>query len=252
MIAAVTVLRHAQELDSASIDAKYALALALQSAGQAKEAIPLFQDTVAARPSDSAALTNLGLALVQTGDAKAGLTLLPARPTRSTRRTPFFMKTPASPSCSRPTSTTPSRSSALASPSSRTIPSSTTTLASPSSFRTRSRKPSPHSKRPQPGRSHPRRPALHARHHIYAAGPLPDAARELEKNIAMRPTTETPGLSWAASTSRWISPTKLSPHSVAPSNYCPISPAPISTSPPFSPRRETPPEPPPNARRPPT
>ncbi|MGA9246455.1 MAG: tetratricopeptide repeat protein, partial [Silvibacterium sp.] len=49
--AAVAVLRHARELDPTSIDAKYTLALTLQSAGQTKEAIPLFKDTVAARPS---------------------------------------------------------------------------------------------------------------------------------------------------------------------------------------------------------
>ena len=67
------MLRHALTLDPTSVDAKYELALTLQANDNAHEALPLFQQVVAARPNDSAALTNLGLALVQTGDAKGAI-----------------------------------------------------------------------------------------------------------------------------------------------------------------------------------
>ncbi len=70
------------------IEVEYRLALALQSADNVKEALPLFTDVVAARPEDAEALTNAGLAHVQLGDAKGGiplylraLKLTPANPT---------------------------------------------------------------------------------------------------------------------------------------------------------------------------
>jgi protein O-GlcNAc transferase len=90
---AVQILQHAVELDPASIDpasidARYELALALQSSGNVQQALPLFRQVVAARPQDPSALTNLGLALVQTGNANSAipfylraLALNPANPT---------------------------------------------------------------------------------------------------------------------------------------------------------------------------
>ena len=76
--AAVAILRHALATESsspgsASLDTRYALAVALQAAGNSAESLPLFATVVAARPHDTAALTNYGLALVQTGDAKGAL-----------------------------------------------------------------------------------------------------------------------------------------------------------------------------------
>jgi Flp pilus assembly protein TadD len=60
---------------SQAIEIKYRLALALQSSGDAKAALPLFTEVVAARPTDASALTNAGLAHVQVGDAKGGIPL---------------------------------------------------------------------------------------------------------------------------------------------------------------------------------
>ena len=54
-------------------DIKYALALALQSSGNAKDALPLFTEVIAARPADPEALTNTALGHVQLGDAKGGI-----------------------------------------------------------------------------------------------------------------------------------------------------------------------------------
>ena len=71
---AVTELRKAVAASPAA-DAKYALALALQDAGDPKAALPMFRDVLAERPQDTAVLTNYGLALMQTGDAKGALQL---------------------------------------------------------------------------------------------------------------------------------------------------------------------------------
>ena len=76
--AAVETLQQALKLANASpsataLDIKYALAVALQNTGRNQEALPLFQEAAAARPTDAAALTNLGLALVQVGKAKEAL-----------------------------------------------------------------------------------------------------------------------------------------------------------------------------------
>jgi Flp pilus assembly protein TadD len=57
------------------VEVKYRLALALQSSGDAKAALPLFTEVAAARPTDTSALTNAGLAHVQVGDAKGGIPL---------------------------------------------------------------------------------------------------------------------------------------------------------------------------------
>lgn len=54
---------------------RYRLALALQSEGQSKQAIPFFTAVLADRPQDAEALINAGLAMVQTGDAPAGIAL---------------------------------------------------------------------------------------------------------------------------------------------------------------------------------
>ena len=77
---AVEVLRKAVAASPGSkdpnyVDAKYALALALQNAGNPKEALPLFQEVAARQPLNTAVLTNYGLALMQTGDAKGALQL---------------------------------------------------------------------------------------------------------------------------------------------------------------------------------
>ena len=56
-----------------ALDIKYALAIALQNSGRNQEALPFFQEVAAARPSDEAVLTNLGLAFVQVGRAKDAL-----------------------------------------------------------------------------------------------------------------------------------------------------------------------------------
>jgi tetratricopeptide (TPR) repeat protein len=60
-------------IDPASTDIQYEIALTLQANDNPREALPLFKQVVSARPQDSAALTNLGLALVQTGDAKGAI-----------------------------------------------------------------------------------------------------------------------------------------------------------------------------------
>ncbi len=57
------------------INLKYQLALALQSAGQTKEAMPLFAEAVEARPEDAQVLTNAALCKVQLGDAKGAVPL---------------------------------------------------------------------------------------------------------------------------------------------------------------------------------
>lgn len=57
------------------VHAKYALALALQAAGDSKQAIPFFAEVAAAEPRSPDVLENYGLALVQNGDAKAALAL---------------------------------------------------------------------------------------------------------------------------------------------------------------------------------
>jgi protein O-GlcNAc transferase len=71
---AVIELRKAVAASPAA-DAKYALALALQDAGDPKGALPMFRDVLAQQPNDTAVLTNYGLALMQTGDAKGALEL---------------------------------------------------------------------------------------------------------------------------------------------------------------------------------
>lgn len=58
-----------------TIDLKYQLALALQSAGESKEAMPLFAQVVDARPQDAQVLTNTALCSVQLGDAKSAIPL---------------------------------------------------------------------------------------------------------------------------------------------------------------------------------
>ena len=63
------------QLDPTLLDARYALALALQAAGEPQQALPLLADYAAARPGESDALTNYALALVQTGDAKRAVSL---------------------------------------------------------------------------------------------------------------------------------------------------------------------------------
>ena len=77
-----------QAINDQSTEIKYRLALALQSSGKAKEALPVFTEVIAARPEDAEALTNAALARVQLGDAKGGiplylraLKLTPANPT---------------------------------------------------------------------------------------------------------------------------------------------------------------------------
>lgn len=60
---------------SQAVEVKYRLALALQSSGNAKEALPLFTEVIATRPADAEALTNAALARVQIGDAKGGILL---------------------------------------------------------------------------------------------------------------------------------------------------------------------------------
>ncbi len=59
--------------NSQAIEVKYRLALALQAADDVKEALPLLDEVVAARPDDAEVLTNDGLAHVQLGDAKGGI-----------------------------------------------------------------------------------------------------------------------------------------------------------------------------------
>ena len=54
---------------------RYQLALALQTAGDVKEALPLFDESVRALPSNAEVLTNAGLDHVQTGDAAGGIVL---------------------------------------------------------------------------------------------------------------------------------------------------------------------------------
>jgi tetratricopeptide (TPR) repeat protein len=70
-----TLARLGPEQAAQAIEVKYRLALALQSADNLKEALPLFTEVVAARPDDAEALTNAGLAHVQLGDAKGGIPL---------------------------------------------------------------------------------------------------------------------------------------------------------------------------------
>ena len=55
----------------AQVEARYALALALQNAN-ARRVLSVFRDVLAQQPNDArAVLTNYGLALMQTGDAGA-------------------------------------------------------------------------------------------------------------------------------------------------------------------------------------
>jgi protein O-GlcNAc transferase len=61
--------------DAQTIEVKYHLALALQSADSVKEAQPLLTEVITARPDDAEALTNAALAHVQLGDAKGGIPL---------------------------------------------------------------------------------------------------------------------------------------------------------------------------------
>ena len=77
-----------QAVNIQATEVKYRLALALQSSGDARQALPLFTEVVAYRPEDAEALTNTALAHVQLGDAKGGiplylraLKLTPANPT---------------------------------------------------------------------------------------------------------------------------------------------------------------------------
>jgi protein O-GlcNAc transferase len=65
---AVIELRKAVAASPATGDAKYPLALALQNAGDPRGALPQ-------QPENTAVLTNYGLALMQTGDAKGALQL---------------------------------------------------------------------------------------------------------------------------------------------------------------------------------
>ena len=68
--AALATLERAHAMAPNSVDATYALALALQNRGQAKEALPLFAEVAEKRPKDAGALTNYALDLVQTGEAQ--------------------------------------------------------------------------------------------------------------------------------------------------------------------------------------
>jgi Flp pilus assembly protein TadD len=75
---AVELLRSVLALATApaqAVEIKYRLALALQASGDAKSALPLFTEVVAARPGDASVLTNAALAHVQVGDAKGGIPL---------------------------------------------------------------------------------------------------------------------------------------------------------------------------------
>ncbi|WP_169315305.1 tetratricopeptide repeat protein [Terriglobus roseus] len=70
---AVAVLEPALQRDPSSLHLMYALALARQAQGDAAASLALFAKFVAAEPENAEALTNYGLALVQTGDAAGGL-----------------------------------------------------------------------------------------------------------------------------------------------------------------------------------
>jgi len=59
-----------------AIDARYALALALQRLGKMSESIPLLRNVLAARPDDTAAMINLGMALSQTQQTAEALPVL--------------------------------------------------------------------------------------------------------------------------------------------------------------------------------
>jgi tetratricopeptide (TPR) repeat protein len=90
---AITILRAmlakvGSQTGDQAIEVKYRLALALQSADNVKEAMPLLTEVITARPDDAEALTNTALAHVQLGDAKGGipiylraLKLTPSNPT---------------------------------------------------------------------------------------------------------------------------------------------------------------------------
>ncbi len=71
---AVEVLQSALALAPSSLEIKYQLALALQAKGEERASIPLLQSVIDANQNHAAALTNLGLALVQTGKAKEAVT----------------------------------------------------------------------------------------------------------------------------------------------------------------------------------
>jgi protein O-GlcNAc transferase len=70
-----TLAKTGAQPGSQAIEVKYRLALALQSLDNVKEAMPLLNEVIAARPDDAEALTNTALAHVQLGDAKAGVLL---------------------------------------------------------------------------------------------------------------------------------------------------------------------------------
>ena len=75
-VEAVAALRQAAAMPSPQQDeARYALALALQNAGDSTAAAPIFRDLVARQPENTGLLTNYGLALMQTGDAKGALAM---------------------------------------------------------------------------------------------------------------------------------------------------------------------------------
>src|SRR5580698_7875350 len=59
---AIATFRHALDLDSTSVDAKYQLARTLQHAGRNQDAIPLLREVVRVQPKNAEAVANLGVA----------------------------------------------------------------------------------------------------------------------------------------------------------------------------------------------
>ena len=73
---AIPILRHALELDPKSAAATYQLGLALQRSNAPQEAIPLLQKAADAEPKNAEILTNLGMALCQAQQAKDAVPIL--------------------------------------------------------------------------------------------------------------------------------------------------------------------------------
>ncbi len=70
---AVTALEANLKVNATATDVLYTLALAKQAGGDTAGALPLFQRAVATMPNNAEVHTNYGLALVQSGNAAAGL-----------------------------------------------------------------------------------------------------------------------------------------------------------------------------------
>ena len=69
-------LKTTPPIPDVQLAAQLELAMALQRLGRQQEAIPWFQQVVEREPKNESALTNLGLALTLTGNAKGALEIL--------------------------------------------------------------------------------------------------------------------------------------------------------------------------------